>query len=230
MIEWRGSPPTSGEPDPNAIRFVYEKDGNVEGYLFASEYPYEPSPFEAKVTIYDVAFNLNKPQALTMLMRYTLREAVKRGAQHVTARLPFDPLIQKSLTDGIIYFSLQELQSAIASNMMMVLDLQGILKTISSELTRRIVNAPYFKPFSVQISINEQTAILAIDKAFVNVVDIESPDANMTCDMIAFLRWLFGLNGFGEWQVGTNHSLNNEQAQVFAMIFPRQPCASGAWG
>ena len=58
MIEWHGSPPTSGEPDPNALRFVYEEDGNVEGYLFASEYPYEPSPFEAKVTIYDVAFNI----------------------------------------------------------------------------------------------------------------------------------------------------------------------------
>jgi predicted N-acetyltransferase YhbS len=230
MIEWHGSPPTSGVPDPNALRFVYEEDGNVEGYLFASEYPYEPSPFEAKVTIYDIAFNINKPKALATLMRYNLRESVKRGAQRVTARLPFDPLVQKTLTDGVIYYSLQELQSAIASNMMLVLDLQEILKTISSELTRRIVNAPYFKPFSVQISINEQTATLAIDKASVSVVDIESPNANVTCDMTAFLRWLFGLNGFSEWQVGTNHSLNNEQAQIFSMIFPQQPCASGVWG
>jgi len=48
--------------------------------------------------------------------------------------------------------------------------------------------------------------------------------------MTAFLRWLFGLNGFNEWQVGTNHSLNNEQSQVFSMIFTQQPCASGVWG
>jgi hypothetical protein len=33
------------------------------------------------------------------------------------------------------------------------------------------------------ISINEQTAILAIDKASVNVVDIKSPDANITCQL-----------------------------------------------
>jgi len=230
LIEWHGSPPTSGEPDPNALRFVYEEDGNVAGYLFAGEYDYEPSPFEAKVTIYDVAFDLDKPQALTTLMRYTLRESLKRGALRVTARLPFDPLVQKSLTDAVIYFSLQELQSAIASNMMLVIDLRGLLESIIPELTSRIANAPNFQPFSVQLSINEQKAKLAINKASVDLVDIESPDAHLDCDMTAFLRWLFGLNGFDEWQIGIKHTLNNEQVQVFARLFPRQPCASGPWG
>jgi len=230
LIEGRGSAPTSGEPDPSALRFVYEEDGNVSGYLFASEYSYELSPFEAKVTIYDIAFDLNKPQAFATLMRYTLREALKRGSQRVTARLPFDPLIQKLLTDAALYFSLQELQSAIASNMMLLLDLQGLLKSIASELTRRITYISDVQPFSLKLQINDQTTIIAINRKSVSIVDNGNPDVHLTCDMTAFLRWLFGLSSFDEWQVGMKHSLNSKQTQVLTTLFPRQPCASGPWG
>ncbi|MEK6706742.1 MAG: GNAT family N-acetyltransferase, partial [Bdellovibrionota bacterium] len=184
LVEGRGgSAPTSGEPDPKALRFVYDEDGIVLGYLFAGEYPYEPSPFEAKVTIYDVAFDVNKPYAFTTLIGYTLREAIKRGAQRATARLPFDPLIQKSLTDSALPYSLQELQSAIASNMMMLLDLQGLIKAIMPELMRRIANIVDFQPFSVRLSVSDQTVILKISKDFLDLSDSKSPDAHLTCDM-----------------------------------------------
>ena len=231
LVEWRGdSPPATGEPDPNALRFVYDEDGKVLGYLFAGEYPYEPSPFEAKVTIYDSAFDLNKPYAFTALMAYTLKESIKRGAQRATARLPFDPLIQKSLVDAELSYSLQELQSSVASNMMLVIDFKGLIKTILPELSIRIANAPNFKPFSVQMSLNNQKVILRIDKASVEYKDDGNADAYLTCDMTAFLRWLFGINGFDEWQVGVSHSFNCEQKKVFATLFPHLPCASGPWG
>lgn len=231
LVEWRGeSPPTSGEPNPNALSFVYDEDGQVLGYLFAGEYPYEPSPFEAKVTIYDVAFDLNKPYVFTSLMAWTLRESIRRGAQRVTARLPFDPIIQKSLVDAELPYSLQELQSSIASNMMLILDFKGLIKAIIPELSLRIMNLPNFTPFSVRLSLNDQKVILKISNRTIELDDNVNADAYLACDMTAFLRWLFGINGFDEWQVGVKHSFSQEQLIAFAKLFPRLPCASGIWG
>ncbi len=112
LIEYRNySNPPSGEPDVSALRFVYDDDNEVKGYIFAVEYPYEPSPFESKVTIYDSAFDLSSPQAFIILVKYLLRESYKHNALRITARFPFDPLIQKLLIDASLHFSLQELQS-----------------------------------------------------------------------------------------------------------------------
>ncbi|MGB9597784.1 MAG: GNAT family N-acetyltransferase [Candidatus Poribacteria bacterium] len=231
LVEWRGSsPPTSGEPNPNALSFVYDEGGQVLGYLFAGEYPYEPSPFEAKVTIYDVAFDINRPYAFTSLMAWTLRESIKHGAQRVTARLPFDPIIQKLLVDAELSYSLQELQSSIASNMMLILDLKGLVKAIIPELLIRIMNFPNFTTFSVQLLLNDQKVTLKISDKNIKIDDNENADTHLTCDMTAFLRWLFGINSFDEWQIGVRHSFNQEQSMVFAKLFPRLPCASGIWG
>src|SRR5262249_4855368 len=120
----------SGEPDPQALRFVYEQDGVVRGYLSAVEYPNEPSPFEAKVTTSDVAFDPEQPAALTALLAFTLREALRRGARRVTARLPFDPLVQSALAAAGLPYCLCESQSAIASNMLLPVDLRGLLDAI----------------------------------------------------------------------------------------------------
>lgn len=231
LVEWRGSsPPTSGEPNPNALSFVYDERGKVLGYLFAGEYPYEPSPFEAKVTIYDVAFDINKPYAFTALMAWTLRESIRRGAQRVTARLPFDPFIQKLLVDAELPYSLQELQSSIASNMMLILDFKELIKVIIPELSIRIMNFLNFTPFSLRLSLNDQKIALKISKKNIEIDVNENADVYLDCDMTAFLRWLFGINGFDEWQVGVKHSLSQEQSAVFAKLFPRLPCASGVWG
>jgi len=222
-------PPVS-QPDPESLNLVYEENGQVYGYLFASHHPEDHSPFEAKIRIGDVAFQMDKPEAFKALMRYVLRAAAQRGVQRVTARLPFDPLVQKSLTEAAAPFSLRELQSAPASNMMLVVDLPGILQAIAPELTRRRAVAPSCQPFSLRLKVGKQDAGLRLDSSSVEPVNEENTDVQVSCDQMAFLRWIMGLNGFDEWQVGVTHDLNAEQEQVLATLFRRESCASGPWG
>jgi len=230
LIEGRGGNPPSGEPDPRALRFVYD-DGKAKGYLFASEYSYEPSPFEAKVTIYDVAFDMDSPEAFVALMRCTLRESLRRGAQRVTARLPFDPIVQKLLTDDSLPFSLHDLQSGLASNMIQVIDLKVTLESIESELTRRRTDTISYPTFSTQVQLNEQKAMMIINPESVQIESGDMrADAHIACDAASFLRWILGLNSFDEWQEGVTNTLNRHQKIIFSSLFRKEPCASGPWG
>ncbi len=222
-------PPVS-EPAPDSLNFVYEENGRVVGYLFASEHPEEHSPFEAKVRIGDVAFQTDKPEAFKTLMRYVLRESVKRGVQRVTARLPFDPMIQKLLAEAVIPFSLRELLSSPASNMMMLVNLRGLLQAIAPELTRRRVSVSPCPSFSLRLQVDEQSAAITVKPSSVELIDDERTDARLSCDTDTFLRWTIGLNGFDEWQEGVTHDLTKEQERVLAALFRREPCASGPWG
>jgi len=222
-------PPVS-QPEPESLNLVYEENCQVYGYLFASQHPEDHSPFEAKIRVGDVAFQTDKPEAFKALMRYVLRAAAQRGVQRVTARLPFDPLVQKSLTEAAAPFSLHELQSAPASNMMLVVDLPGLLETIAPELTRRRAVAPPCPTFSLHLRVGKQDAGLRVGSSSVEPVNEEKTDARVSCDQMAFLRWILGLNGFDEWHVGVAHNLNAEQEQVLATLFRREPCASGPWG
>jgi len=231
LVKEHGStPPPVSEPDPDSLNFVYEEGSQIHGYLFASEHPEEHSPFEAKVRIGDVAFQLDKPGAFKTLMRYVLRAAAQRGVQRVTARLPFDPLIQRLLTEAAVPFSLRELQGAPASNMMLLVDLRGLLQAIASELTRRRAGAPPCPPFSLRLQVGEQSAALAVESSSVEPIDDEEADSQLSCDAIAFLRWTLGLSSFDEWQEGVVHNLTREQERVFSALFRREPCASGPWG
>lgn len=231
LVKYHGmNPPPPSEPDPKSLNFVYEENGEVTGYLFASEYPWEVSPFEAKVTIGDVAFQSDKPEAFKMLMRYVLREAAQRRIQRVTARLPFDPLVQKSLVEAAVPFSLQELQSAPASNMMLIVDLWGLLKAIIPELIRRCAMAALCPQFTLCLKVDGQNAALVLAPSAISLTDSNCADFQLSCDSDAFLRWTFGLNGFNEWQTGVTHNLNGEQQRVLAALFRREPCASGPWG
>jgi len=225
----QSTPPPVSKPDPNSLNFAYEENDQVYGYLFASESAVDHSPFEAKIRIGDVAFQKDKPEAFKALMRYVLRAAAKRGVQRVTARLPFDPLIQKLLIEAAVPYSLRELQGAPASNMMMLIDLRSLLKAIAPELTRRLTHAPFYSPFSLQLRVDEQTADLIVGES-VELVENEQAKFQLSCDTSAFLRWLFGLNGFEEWQEGVVHNFAAEQERVFATLFRREPCASGPWG
>ncbi|MBM3210864.1 hypothetical protein FJZ33_01505 [Candidatus Poribacteria bacterium] len=159
-----------------------------------------------------------------------LREAAKRGVQRATGRIPYDPLLQKLLIDASVPFSLQELQSAPASNMMMVVNLKELLKTIAPELNRRCSILPDFSPFSLRLAVDDQTVSILVKPSSIEVLGDNHCDKYLHCDSGSFLRWLFGINGFDEWQVGVSHSLNNEEFRVMATLFRREPCASGPWG
>lgn len=231
LVEQRNyTSPPSGEPNLSDLRFVYDDGNEIKGYIFATEYPYEPSPFEAKVTIHDTAFDIDYPQAFITLMKYILRESVRRNAQRVSARFPFDPLIQKLLTDASLPFSLQELQSGIASNMMCIIDLKGIFEAIIPELTRRRLEAIECDTFTLRVKVDNHEAILKIDQSSVDIADNWEGDTWLNCDTTAFLRWLIGLNGFDEWQLNVSSNINWSQKKVLSSLFPKQPCASGPWG
>lgn len=222
--------PPESDLDPDSLNFVYEENGRVTGYLFASEHPEENSPFEAKMRIGDVAFQKDKPEVFKSLMRYALRAAIRRGIQRVTARLPFDPMIQGLLTEAAIPFSLRELQGAPASNMMMVVNLHELIKTISTELSKRRIKYPTCASFSIELEVDKQVAFFTVNPFSIKLENAGQADARISCDTNTFLRWLFGLNGFDEWQAGVNHDLTEDQARIFSALFRREPCASGFWG
>ena len=224
------TPPPVSEPPPDSLNFVFEEDGYVYGYLSATEYPEENSPFEARMQIGEAAFQMDKPEAFKLLMRRALRAAAQRGIQRVTARLPFDPMIQKLLIEAALSYSLRELQSAPASNMMMLVSLRGLLETIAPELARRYGDVPSCSPFSLRLQVGEQSASIVIKPSSVELTDDRQTDTQLVCDTDTFLRWTLGLNGFDEWRQGVTHSFTGEQARVFGALFRREPCASGPWG
>ncbi|MBI3919916.1 MAG: GNAT family N-acetyltransferase [Armatimonadetes bacterium] len=230
LVEERSPNPPTEEADPEALRWVYETGGEVRGYLFAVGYAEEPSPFEARVTIHDVAFDIDHPESLVALVKRALQEALRRGAQRATARLPFDPRVEQALTDAALPYSLRELQSTPASNMLLLVSLSGLLENLTPELMRRYPCSVSCPPFEVRFNVGDQCSTLAVNDTSLRVCDEDRTEARVTCEVTAFLRWVLGVNGFGEWQVNVRHTLTDAQFTVLSHLFRREPCASGPWG
>jgi len=220
------------EPDPGSMSIVFQDKGVITGYVMASQHDHEDSPFEGRVRIWDAAFERGESggRAFKALMAHLLRRAADQRVMRVTARLPFDPHLQNLLIEAGLPFVLEELQSAPASNMLLLVNLKALLESIGAELTDRLSLAPSHEGFTLRFEVGRQQATLRILRSSVEVVDDEGADAVVSCGTGAFLRWVLGIRGFAEWQEGVDKSLDQSQASVLAALFPSSPCASGPWG
>ena len=238
-VRLRKAAKTSATPllsDP--FRLVYEVDGIVEGYLFATDYGRDVTPFEAHITIGDIAFNPECPDALEGLMKQILHFACQRGIKRVTARLPFDTAVLSILTQAKITFKLEELQGAYATNMIQIINLESMFRKICPELTARLRNSTVGNwhkfdskdVFDLVIGFEGQRIGLRISKAEVNIYPVDSSTIQMLADQTTLMKLIFGIISFEEAAVANRQNLDSFGSSLLSTWFPRQPCASGPWG
>jgi len=226
LVREGSEPPGAG---PHGLDFVYEREGEIVGYVAGVEYPGEVSPFEPKVAVHEAAFDLaSAPESLWVLMKYVLLEAHRRGALRVAARLPFDPAVERVLREGKVYFQKVELMSAYGSNMVKIVNLRRLLGAISPTLEGRLSALPYAWEGRVRLEVDGQEAVLVVGPS----VQVDEGEAGnyIRCDAHTMMRLVLGLSSFGELEGTLEHDLPREAVATFSALFPREPVATGPWG
>ena len=71
---------------------------------------------------------------------------------------------------------------------------------------------------------------LSIEAGSVSGAPTARPDVTVSVSHASFLKWLFGISGFGEHPLARDESIPVEARQILAALFPRTPCCSGPWG
>jgi len=218
----------------NPFRLVYEVDGIVEGYLFATDYGRDVTPFEAHITIGDIAFNPARPDALEGLLKQILHFACGRGIKRVTARLPFDIAVLSVLTQAKITFKLEELQGAYATNMISIINLESLFRKIAPELTTRLkaTNLENLSPNDVYVEIGfeNQRVRLCVSDAGVSISPTNNATIQLITDQATLMKLIFGIISFEEAVIANREDIDSFGVALFSAWFPRQPCASGPWG
>ncbi len=222
--------PTTPSP-PNPLTIVYEVDGVVEGYLFATDYGRNITPFEAHITIGDVAFNPVCPDALAGLLKQILHVAAKRGIMRVTSRLPFDAKVLSILPSAHITFKLQEFQGAYATNMIQIINLESLFRKIAPELESRLRRAVVADwRGEIEIGCDKQRVGLRISDEGVKVSPVGEESPQMLTDQATLMKLIFGIISFDEAPVNLQRCIEPVILAVLRAWFPRQPTASGPWG
>ncbi|MBM4084645.1 MAG: GNAT family N-acetyltransferase [Planctomycetes bacterium] len=225
----RSAPRIPSGSDP--LRLVCERDDKLLGYVFGHEYPHEVSPFEAKITIGDAAFDLDEPQAVEALLKRILLTAYERGVQRVTARLPFDPTLCAIMTRSGIGFTLQELHSAVASNMIQTINLHSLFSRMAGELEARLTACGVARwTDGLVVAANEQTVLLDWQDGRLAVRNATEARDAVALDQAVLLSLVFGIRSFEEVAPLLRHPLPPARRMALSVMFPRQPTASGPWG
>lgn len=232
-VVW-GEPPKPGtaQADTTGLRFVCEIDGKIVGYLFAFERAADHTAFEAKVQLSEFAYDMARPEALGALLSHLLCEAHARGAERVTARMPFDAGVERAMSDGGVPFKWVELHSAPASNMITIVDLVGLLRRIVPELEARL-SASLVADWRGELAIclpDERSATLEIRDGSVSVWDWVPGELRVDLSQATLLSLVLGLKGFDECARVRSERDTQLPTEVCRALFPRQPTASGVWG
>ncbi len=229
-------PPAQG-PDPRALKFVYD-DGAVRGYVFATVTREGRvfRPCDGRVAVAEAAFEPGCPEALWAPMKRVLQEAARMNSWRVLAQLPFDPVVERALSEGAITFRRVELMGGPASNMVRVLNLAGLLETIEAVLRRRAETAPQPDHRHIRLTIGSQAATLSFDAAKPPSVTASAPDgpsedtATAQLDSYGVMAMVLGLRTWGELAGLCKHDLSAADGAALDALFPRQPTATGPWG
>jgi predicted N-acetyltransferase YhbS len=233
VVAWGGPPkPGTAEADTTGLRFVCEMDGEIAGYLFAFEREADHTAFEAKVQVSEFAYDMTRPEALGALLSHLLCEAHARGAQRVTARMPFDTEIERAMGNAGIPFKWVELHSAPASNMVTIVDLVELLRRIVPELEARL-SASLVSGWRGELALclpDGRSAVLEIDRDSMSVWDLAPRQNLINLDQATMLTLVLGLRGFDECAEVQCEGDRQVVREVCKALFPRQPAASGVWG
>jgi len=254
---WRVSPEAEppadpAGPDPDALNWVYERDGAVRAYLFAVESPLEAKGDETVFSIGDFAYDPAYPDAAAAVVRKLLAHAAPYEPGRITSRLPFDEMLAEALQLGGVYFERKEMFQAVASNMILVVDLAATLRQIAPELNDRLADSLVADwEGAIEIAIpargacpgGDPTAVTAGDAlpgeavrltiagGEVSVAEGPGPvDLALQMTQAQFVKALFGIAALTELAPARTIALTPTQRAVLDALFPRTQTGSGPWG
>jgi predicted N-acetyltransferase YhbS len=122
---------------------VYEEAGAALGMMVFRVFDEDFSPQEAKVTIYELAYEPTRPEALEALVKHALRVAYDADASRVTAFLPPDAAMVADLERLGLDYNLCQARGSVASNMVNVVSSRALLTAIAPELSARVRDVPW---------------------------------------------------------------------------------------
>lgn len=212
--------------DPDRWRFVYEQDGQLYGYVATHVFPDDVSDFESAVNLYDVAFDLDQPQAVVSLLKYVLWLAYQRDARRVTARLPWDQRLFGILQNAGMVFEQVELMNAATGNMLRIVDLPRLVQKILPELCRRWGSGQGLTGI-LQLIVEDHRVSLSLQDDGLRIVDGSEFAWQVRLKSAEFLRMLLGLAAPRAIVCPTT---DPTVVRILEELFPVQPTASTNWG
>ncbi|HEX29541.1 TPA: GNAT family N-acetyltransferase [Candidatus Poribacteria bacterium] len=224
IVEGTPPRPEEGGPDRSGLRWVYEEEGKLHGYIFAHVHGEEADIHGA--------FDLSHPSALPSLMRKILLELYRRGVKHILGRLPFDHAVENKLVEGGIYFILRELNSYPASNMLLLIDLKRFLRAVTPEWSRRLrridISPPWMGTFEIRVE--DQAAKIAVTEKGIKVEEESAPKCVLDLGRRDFLLLALGYRGFDELRGAVRSEIPESLAALLSLLFRREPVATGPLG
>lgn len=211
-----------GRDDGDPWRVVYEVDGAVLGYVFASPSDPPHTKLASAVSISDGASDPADPRPLGEALRYVLRHAAIAGAEWVRARLPLDPSLYGLYRDASCGFTPSLWHSSEGGNMVQVLSLRGLLEAIAPELTDRL-SAAEMGTREIGIRVKEEAVRVAWDGERVTVSEEETDSVAVGQD--GLMKMVLGL-------LPVEHVVEKgrEEMEMLRLMFPVQGTATGVWG
>ncbi len=230
VIEHEPGPPPAPGTGGDGIEYVYEVDGCVQGFMCGHVGPVGAGDPPSH-NLDELVVSYDHPEAVEALVKTIIRLARRDTPVTVTARLPYDEWLFEALTAGNLYFHLVEWRTVVDGNMMRVVDLQDLLGQIGPELTERLNRAcvPQWEG-CIELTLPGAAGSLSIEAGSVSGAPTARPDVTVSVSHASFLKWLFGISGFGEHPLARDESIPVEARQILAALFPRTPCCSGPWG
>ncbi|MFW6437446.1 MAG: GNAT family N-acetyltransferase [Armatimonadota bacterium] len=238
-------------PDPGGLHWVYEHEGEVLGHLHAVEAPLEPGE-ETVFTLADFAYAPDFPDAAGALVRKLLSRVCQHGPARVTSRIPFDEAVAEALQLAGVAHRRVEMYQAVASNMILVLDLASTLEAVAAELSRRISDSLVADwsgaielsfPTRGTYRIDDPTQAtagdelpgeacrLVVDDGEVSVDAGPGPaDLQIELSQAQFVKSLFGIAALGDLPCMRGIDLSPTWRGVIDALFPRLQAGSGPWG
>ena len=246
-------PPTHpAPPDPEALCWVYEREGQVLGFLHAVESPLESTGEETVFTISELVYAQDFPDAAGALVRMLLSRICDRGQVLVTSRLPWDEAVAEALQlAGIAHYRMEMFQ-AVASNMILVVDLANTLQAIAPELSARVADSLVADwsgavelafPMRGKCRIDDPASVtagdalpgeacrLVLDVGEVTVDAGPGPvDLQIALTQAHVVKALFGITALTELPCVRGMDLSPTERGVLDALFPRTKTGSGPWG
>lgn len=228
VMEPQPAAPTSGEPDPQGLCFVYD-DGEIRGWLQGSlslVHAGDPAPHYC---VNALAYDKSAPHVVGALVKAMMQRAQNQAPTTLICRLPFEEALFNALQAAHIAFEVVEMRQAADGNMIRVINLPALLEAVTEELTERLSG---LKPLPwegiIKFRLPQEEAALSICSQGVQLCEEAACDYQIEATQADFVKWLLGIVGFMESPQATQMPVSLRF--LLGCLFPRIPCASGPWG
>jgi predicted N-acetyltransferase YhbS len=220
----------AGLPDAARPVYVYDRAGEVLGYLRGGLARVHAGDPELRYCLDELAVVPWDAEIVGALVKTLMARARPMGPTEIMARLPYDERLFEALTAAGIPFNILEMRQALDGNMMQVVDLYGALRAVAPELTHRIGQAGCC-PWDGALEFRLPRLSAALQVSADRVAAVQKARAAVVLELshAAFLKALFGLDCLLD-SAPAAATLTGTQRVTAAILFPRLPAASGAWG